>query len=276
MTPRVLAIIQARMRSSRLPQKVMLDIAGKPMLQRVIERTARANQVTEVVVATTRDGDEDPIAMLCGKLGVACYRGSLQDVLDRYYRCAQPYQPDVVVRITSDCPVMDAGLIDETILALEGTPGESILWLPQGDPTKYPTATHAEIPWDFAATRLPPPWHRTFPIGLDVEACTFPALEIAWHTANAPHEREHVMPYLYQTPGQFRCIIGNHTENLGNQRWTVDTAADLDMIRGVYAQLGTEDFDWLDVLKVVREHPELSAINADVQHKSYLDVDTRK
>ncbi len=276
MTLRVLAIIQARMRSSRLPQKVMLDIAGKPMLQRVIERTARAHRVSDVVVATTRDADEDPIAALCHKLGVACYRGSLQDVLDRYYRCAQPYQPDVVVRITSDCPVIDPGLIDETIQALTGNPGKNDLWMPQGDPLTYRSPTHPEIPWDFAATRLPPPWHRTFPIGLDVEACTFPALGIAWREASAQHEREHVMPYLYQVPGQFRCFIGSYSEDLGSQRWTVDTSSDLEMIRGVYAKLGTENFDWLDVLKVVREHPELSAINADVQHKSYLDVDTRK
>jgi spore coat polysaccharide biosynthesis protein SpsF len=273
---KVLAVIQARMRSSRLPAKVMLDIAGKPMLQRVIERTSRASLVGQVVVATTDSTDEDPIAVLCGQLGVDCYRGSLQDVLDRYYRCAQPYQPDVVVRITSDCPVIDPGLIDETIRALTGRLAHNELWQPQGEPGNYRPATQPGIPWDFAATRLPPPWHRTFPIGLDVEACTFAALETAWREAKAQHEREHVMPYLYQVPGQFRCIIGNCAEDLGSQRWTVDTAADLEMIRGVYTHLSTENFTWLDVLKVVRAYPELSAINADVHHKTYLDVDTRK
>ena len=175
---RTIAIIQARMKSSRLPDKVMLDIAGKPMLQRVIERTARAKLVDQVVVATTSGADEDPIAQLCEGLGVPCFRGSLQDVLDRYYRCASLYSPDIVVRITADCPVIDPGLIDETIGVMTGTSEGNGFWKPQGDPGYYSPPTNPLIPWDYAATRLPPPWKRTYPIGLDVEAFTFNALEM--------------------------------------------------------------------------------------------------
>ncbi len=119
----------------------MLDIAGKPMLQRVVERTARAKLVDQVVVATTSGADEDPIAQLCEKLGIACFRGSLQDVLDRYYQCAVQYSPDMVVRITADCPVIDPELIDETIGVMTGKSEGNGLWKPQGNPESYPAPT---------------------------------------------------------------------------------------------------------------------------------------
>ena len=273
---RTIAIIQARMKSSRLPDKVMLDIAGKPMLQRVIERTARAALVDQVVVATTSGMDEDLIAQLCERLGVPCFRGSLQDVLDRYYRCASMYSPDIVVRITADCPVIDPGLIDETISVLTGASEGNGFWKPQGDPGYYSPPTNPLIPWDYAATRLPPPWKRSYPIGLDVEAFTFNALEIAWRDAREQYEREHVLPYLYEVENRFRCIVGSHEPDHGNHRWTVDTQADLDLIRQIYARLGRDDFSWLDVLALVQKNPELSDINADVPHKTYLEVDKRR
>lgn len=273
---RTIAIIQARMKSSRLPDKVMLDIAGKSMLQRVIERTALARLVDDVVVATTTGADEDPIAELCNRLQVPCFRGSLQDVLDRYYQCAINYTPDVVVRITADCPLIDPGLIDETIGVLTGTTQGIGLWHPQGNPEKYGRRTHPDIAWDYAATRLPPPWKRSYPIGLDVEAFTFNALEIAWREAKEPHEREHVLPYLYEVENRFRCIVGAHEPDYGQHRWTVDTPEDLDLAREIYSRLRIDDFSWLEVLKLVQDYPDLSAINADVHHKTYRDVDGRK
>jgi spore coat polysaccharide biosynthesis protein SpsF len=271
-----IAIIQARMKSSRLPDKVMLDIAGKPMLQHVIERTSRAKMVQQVVVATTTGADEDPIAELSASINVPCFRGSLQDVLDRYYQCAKKYSPDVVVRITADCPVIDAGLIDETVSVLLGETEGNGLWQPQGDPRLYGQSTASGIPWDYAATRLPPPWRRSYPIGLDVEAFTFSALETAWHEAKEQHDREHVLPYLYEVENRFRCIIGAHQPDCGHHRWTVDTPTDLELIRQIYSRLQGEDFSWKDVLRLVKQQPELSMINADVPHKTYLDVDNRK
>lgn len=272
---KVAAIVQARMKSSRLPDKVMLDLAGKPMLARVIERVSLAHRVDQVIVATASGVEEDPIADLCAGLGVACFRGSLQDVLDRYFQAASQYQADVVVRITADCPVVDPGLIDETVAALLGQPTAGAIWKPQSETVPQPGSPDA-IPWEYASTRLPPPWHRTFPIGLDVEAVPFTALERAWREATAPYEREHVLPFLYDQPGRFRCLVADWTEDLGSYRWTVDTAADLEVLRRVYTLLAEKPaFTWLDVLAVYRRHPELAQGNAGIRHKDFREVDPR-
>src|SRR5512141_3008415 len=153
MKPRVIAIIQGRMSSSRLPGKILADIGGQPMLQRVFLRTSRATTVTETIFATTTDPSDDPVAEYCEVSGIPFLRGSLYDVLDRYYQAAIKMKADVVVRITADCPVIDPMLIDDVVN----------------------TVTSREF--DFAANRLPPPWNRTYPIGLDTEVCTFAALE---------------------------------------------------------------------------------------------------
>lgn len=273
---KTIAIVQARMKSSRLPGKVMLDIAGKPMLQRVIERSGRAKLIDQVVVAIPSGDDEDPIASLCQKMDIQCFRGSLQDVLDRYYHCAVKFAPDIVVRITSDCPVIDPELIDETIRVLTGASEGNGLWQPQGAPNLYPLPTHPLIPWDYASTRLPPPWKRSYPIGLDVEVLTFKALEKAWKEAREQHEREHVLPYLYEVENRFRCIVGSHIPDYGQYRWTVDTQSDLDLIREIYNRMGRDDFSWKDVLELIHRNPELTRINADIPHKTYLEVDNRR
>lgn len=274
---RIHAIIQARMKSSRLPDKVMLDIDGQPMLVRVIDRVRSAKLVNQVVVATTSGADEDPIEKLCHQNGVDCYRGSLHDVLDRYYQAAKTSGAEIVVRITADCPLIDPGLIDETISALLGGANLSARWQAQGDPKAYPSATTDGIPWDYASTRLPPPWKRTFPIGLDVEVCTFNALEKAWQQAQEQHEREHVMPYLYDFPNRFRCIVADWHQDLGDYRWTVDTPQDLELMREVYVRLhGKPNFNWLTVLQLFQENPELNLINANTYHKDFREVDSRR
>ncbi len=272
-----LAIIQARMTSSRLPGKVLLDLGGQPMLVRVVERTRRARSLRRVIVATTTDPSDDPVAALCAERGYACYRGSLFDVLDRYYQAAKASCAERVVRITADCPVMDAEVVDAAVTALRS----------------------AEV--DFVASRFPPPWGRTYPIGLDVEVCTFEALERAWKEADRPYQREHVMPYLYEemqpegapfphpdfplthaslTPWRsrrgFRILRMDHDPDYGHYRWTVDTPADLEALRRIYANFGNrDDFSWRNVVALYRARPELAAINAAVQHKSLTDVDDR-
>jgi spore coat polysaccharide biosynthesis protein SpsF len=247
-----LAIIQARLSSSRLPGKVLLDICGKPMLERVLERVSLAKQVDHILVATTTDPSDESLVKWCKGYGVDCFRGSMQDVLDRYYQAALLHNPQFIVRITADCPVIDPALIDATIQACQ------------------------ENDVDFAATRLPPPFHRTYPIGLDVEVSTFGALERAWREASHPAEREHVFPYLYDQPGRFNLKILNHEPDYGSLRWTVDTADDLELIRRIYDHfLPREDFRWLEVLELVESKPELAHINANTAHKSYLDVDER-
>jgi spore coat polysaccharide biosynthesis protein SpsF len=267
--PRTVAIIQGRMGSSRLPGKVLLELAGKPMLEHVIERTRRARTLDDIIVATTTDPSDDPIAAFAVSTGVPFTRGSLHDVLDRYYQAAKTYQADVIVRITADCPVIDPDVIDETV----------------------------KLATDFSCNRLPPPFTRSFPIGLDVEVCTFAALERAWKESTETFHREHVMPYLYEgthlaprtphlaegiSPRGFRIAQLHHTPDYGSLRWTVDTPEDLIFIREIFARLkdnplkgGKPGFTWYDVLEIVQNEPELTKINAQIRHKTMTETDHR-
>ncbi|OIN95330.1 MAG: hypothetical protein AUJ21_03380 [Anaerolineae bacterium CG1_02_58_13] len=274
MSPRVVAIIQGRMGSSRLPGKILADIAGQPMLARVFIRTSRAVTVTETIFATTTDASDDPVAEYCDWSGIPVRRGSLYDVLDRYYQSAKEAKADVVVRITADCPVIDPGLIDDVVNAVIS--GQSSVISGQ---------------FDFAANRLPPPWGRTYPIGLDTEVCTFAALERAWKEAKEPQHREHVMPYFYEgvklitdnrslstgiSPRGFSIALLHHPTDFGDYRWTVDTPEDLDFMRQVYNRFdGRDDFSWREVLDLVHDEPNLMKINAGVQHKTPKDIDKR-
>jgi spore coat polysaccharide biosynthesis protein SpsF len=267
--PRIVAIIQARMGASRLPGKPLLDLGGQPMLQRVVTRTRRARLLDGLVVATTTEAEDAAIAEYCRTQDLPFYRGSLHDVLDRFYQAARLQAAEVIVRITADCPVIDPALIDAaTALLIEGWP---------------------QVTLDFAATRLPPPWRRTYPIGLDVEVCTFAALERAWREADQPYHREHVLPYLYEgvtldaapvargvSRRGFRIAQLNHHPDCGALRWTVDTAEDLELLRQVYARFGgRDDFSWQEVLALFEREPELGQINAHVKHKSFKDEDPR-
>jgi spore coat polysaccharide biosynthesis protein SpsF len=267
MKPRVIAIIQGRMSSSRLPGKILADIAGQPMLRRVFTRTSRATTVTETIFATTTDPSDDPVAEYCDFSRIPFRRGSLYDVLDRYYQAAAQTKADVVVRITADCPVIDPALIDDVVTTL------------------------LQDEYDFACNRLPPPWHRTYPIGLDVEVCTFEALKKAWKEAREPQHREHVMPYFYEgvelnkvnrrleygvSPREYRVALLHHSTDFGDYRWTVDTPEDLDFIRQVYSRFhGRDDFTWKEVLDLVHDEPALMEINAGIKHKTLKDTDKR-
>jgi spore coat polysaccharide biosynthesis protein SpsF len=269
-----LAIIQARMGSSRLPGKVLLDIGGQPMLVRVVERARRAATVNGVMVATTNDPSDDPVAKLCADRGYAVYRGSVHDVLDRYVQAARSQRAEAVVRITADCPVIDPAVIDRTVKAFYGKTESQ-------DEILSHRAAKLNVrpfpgPYDFAADRLPPPFHRTYPIGLDVEVCTSAALEYAWEHAQEKHQREHVMPYLYETAGRFNVLLVNHETDLGSLRWTVDTPEDLELLRRIYAHFDNRDnFSWLDVLDLWWKEPELFEVNANIRHKTLREFDER-
>ncbi|HUI89688.1 MAG TPA: glycosyltransferase family protein [Anaerolineales bacterium] len=267
MKPRVVAIIQGRMSSSRLPGKILARIAGQPMLQRVFVRTSRAAAVNETIFATTTDSSDDPVAEYCSFSGIPFTRGSLYDVLDRYYRAAKESKADIVARITADCPVIDPALIDDVVNTL------------------------IDGKYDFVCNRLPPPWHRTYPIGLDTEACTFRALATAWQEAKEPQHREHAMPYFYEgvelrrqsrtleaglSPRGFKVALLHHTTDFGDYRWTVDTPEDLEFMRQVYSRFeGRDDFSWKEVLDLVHNEPALMQINAGVKHKTLKDIDKR-
>jgi spore coat polysaccharide biosynthesis protein SpsF len=267
MTENVVAIIQGRMSSSRLPGKILADIAGQPMLQRVFIRTSRAASVFQTLFATTTDPSDDPVAEYCDFSGIPFTRGSQFDVLDRYYQAAKSAKADVVVRITADCPVIDPELIDNVVNTL------------------------LEDEYDFVCNRLPPPWTRTYPIGLDVEACTFKVLEKAWKEAKEPQHREHAVPYFYEdveltrqsrtletgfSPRGYNIALLHHITDFGDYRWTVDTPEDLEFMRQVYSRFdGRDDFTWKEVLELVHDNPELVKINAGVQHKTLKDIDDR-
>jgi spore coat polysaccharide biosynthesis protein SpsF len=287
--PRVIAIIQGRMSSSRLPGKILAEIAGQPMLQRVFVRTSRAATVSETLFATTTDLSDDPVAEYCDLSGIPFTRGNLYDVLDRYYQAARQARADVVVRVTADCPVIDPALIDDTVNALwgrfEGMP-DPLEALDR--PVRPDELLFAA---DFTCNRLPPPFPRTYPIGLDVEVCTFIALEKAWKEATETFHREHVMPYLYEgveltavnrqlqtgtSPRGYRIALLNHVTDFGEYRWTVDTPQDLEFMRQVYTRFeGRDDFTWKDVLDLVHQEPQLMQINSAVKHKTLKDIDER-
>ncbi|MBC8506412.1 MAG: glycosyltransferase family protein [Anaerolineales bacterium] len=283
----IIAIIQARMSASRLPSKVLLDIAGRPMLQWVVERTRKARTISQVVVATTTDPSDDTVVDFCRSQNIAYSRGSIHDVLDRYYQAAKEFKADVVVRITADCPFIDPELLDQAVCGLFTSPSEVI------DSDHCPLTT---VHWDFVTNRLPKPWWRSYPIGLDTEVFTFVALEQAWQQAKELHQREHVTPYFYEgvpvedlqfssdkiplgksiSPLGFKVGLLHHDEELGHHRWTVDTPEDLAFVREVASRLPKDQFAWLDVLALLEREPEIMQINADIQHKTHLDVDDRQ
>jgi spore coat polysaccharide biosynthesis protein SpsF len=281
---KVVAIIQARMASSRLPGKVLLDIGGKPMLEWVVERARRAQTVPEVVVATTVDPSDTPVFEFCKQKDYRVGRGSVHDVFDRYYQAAKHFQADVIVRITADCPLIDPELIDDAVKLL----------LSQTDTLSLRSRLSAPR-FEFVANRLPPPWGRTYPIGLDTEVFTMEAFQRAKGQVVAKHQREHVTPFFYEgtpvdqlkysipnspfssamTPEGNHIALMHHTPDLGHLRWTVDTPEDLDLVRTITSRFPDDRFTWKDVLAIIQREPELSQINARVQHKTHMDVDNR-
>lgn len=238
---RVVAIIQARMGSTRLPGKVLKDLGGETMLSRVVNRVRRARLIDEVVVATTDRAADEAIVAECGRSSVTVTRGDQEDVLDRYFRAAQERKADVVVRITSDCPLIDPEITDKTVAAfLEARP-------------------------DYASNRLV----QTYPRGLDTEVMTFDALERSWHEARKPYERTHVTPYIYEHPEDFRLLSVTADADYSSHRWTVDTPEDLEFVRAIYSRLaGNAAFLWGDVLEVLDREPELIELNRFIMQKA--------
>jgi spore coat polysaccharide biosynthesis protein SpsF len=236
-----LAIIQARIGSTRLPGKVLVDLGGATVLARVVHRLERSQQITKMVVATTSVPADEVIVSECERLQVSCFRGSEDDVLDRYYQAARSYTADAVLRITSDCPLIDPELVDETVRVFRNE--------------------HA----DYASNVSP----RTYPRGLDAEVMTSSALERAWREAREPYEREHVTPYLYEHPKSFRLASVRGDVDYSHYRWTLDTPGDLELLRAVYSRFhNRDDFHWQDVIALMEREPELAELNSQVLQKS--------
>ncbi|MGE3540900.1 MAG: NTP transferase domain-containing protein [Candidatus Tectimicrobiota bacterium] len=236
----IVAIIQARMGSRRLPGKVLLEIAGQPMLWHVVQQARRATALTRVVVATSTAAADDAIEAFCHAAAIHCVRGSEQDVLDRYRQAADALGAAIIVRLTADCPLLDPAVIDKVV--------------------------HHFLAGAFAyVSNVDPP---TFPDGLDTEVFTYAALHTAWQEATRPSEREHVTPYIRQHPERFRLGNVQHSPDLSGWRWTVDEAVDLDFVRAVYARLGVEAFGMHDVCQLLTQQPGLRQMNAHLQRNA--------
>ena len=234
----ILAILQARASSSRLPGKVLKPILGEAMLYRQLERLRRAKSLDALVVATSTHPSDDAIENLCKAHGIAVFRGSLEDVLDRFHGAAEGYHPDHVVRLTGDCPLVDPGLLDQVV------------------------ARHLEGGFDYTSNAQPP---ATFPDGLDVEVLTWRSLEEAWNEAKLPSQREHVTPFVAENPNPARYRIGHvmGEPDLSTLRWTVDEPEDFELVDEIYTALYPRNaaFATADILAYLEQHPELKTIN---------------
>lgn len=237
-----LIIVQARMTSTRLPGKVLLPLAGQPMLARLIERLRRVQQVDGIVIATTTNSSDDPICTLCEALMVPFHRGSELDVLSRYADAATRFGAETVVRITSDCPLIDPAIVDQMV------------------------GIFRSLPVDYLSNMLPPTW----PYGMSVEVLTTNALLQAHAEAREEAEREHVTPFLYWRPERFRLHNVPCTLNLSQHRWTVDTPEDYELVRRIFDALYPHNatFDMNDVLRLMGDHPEWMSINQHIEQKS--------
>lgn len=233
---KVVAIVQARMGSTRLPNKVMKPIGGGPMIEVLLARLARAQEVNEIVVATSADPRNQPLADHVNSLGYTCYRGSENDVLDRYVQAAKFVNADVVVRITGDCPLVDPALVDDAIRQFKA------------------------CNVDYFSNIAPP----TFPDGLDIEVFTLHALARAAQETNKPFDHEHVTPYLRES-GRFTHADMQHEEDLSSLRWTVDEPADYDVVSRVFAYFAPDiHFSWQRVLQLQRSQPEIFTANQNL------------
>lgn len=237
---KIVTIIQARMGSTRLPHKVMLPILGAPLLQRMLERVSAAKHVDQIVVATTTEPEDDLIAEFCHSWNVNLFRGSANDLLDRHVQAARFFKADAVVKIPSDCPLIDPQVIDRIY--------------------QYYMDHHAS--YDFVSNLHP----ATYPDGNDVEIMSMETLETAWREAKRPLEREHTTPFIWENGDRFR--LGNIVWETGNDfsmshRWTIDYEEDYIFIKTVFEHLYPLNplFTIDDIITLQQNNPEISAIN---------------
>ena len=231
------AVIQARMGSTRFPGKTLADVCGRPMLSRVVERVRKAKLIDKTVVATTARTCDDAIASACGEMDVACYRGNAEDVLDRFYCAAKAHSADAVVRVTADCPLIDPEVIDKVVERFQ-----------EGD-------------CDYVSNTL----RYSYPDGLDTEVFSFRVLEEAWQQATQVSEREHVTPYLRKAKFRTANVECESTVPLQRQRWTVDYPSDLEFVQKVYSEFaGNGSFGFRDVVQLLERKPAIAAVRGKI------------
>ena len=243
---KITAIVQARMGSTRLPNKVMKTIGGVPMIELLLTRLAKAKEIDQIIVATSINDRNLPLVEHIRMLGYSCEQGSENDVLDRYVQAAKKHNADVVVRITGDCPLVDPELVDEVIRSFKA----------------------ANV--DYFSNTNPP----TYPDGLDIEVCTYTALEQAHQETTEPFDREHVTPYL-RKPGKFRTAAMQNSQDLSALRWTVDEPADFLVIEKVFQHFYPRiDFNWTEVLNLQLQQPELFNTNQHIIRNEGANMST--
>lgn len=242
---RVVAIIQARMSSTRLPGKVLADICGQPLLKWLMNRIVSVKEIDEVVVATTTNPADDQLQVWLNTESVKCFRGSEDDVLERFYWCAKERAADIIVRVTADDPLKDPGVIRQAITSLINDPNV-----------------------DYCSNTI----HPTFPEGLDIEVFRFSALEHAFRDARLASEREHVTPYIWKNPQLFFIKEFRWERNLNDWRWTVDKPADLEFIKNIYMHFRHQPLvSFTEIINYLEKFPEILLINqGTIRNEGYL------
>ena len=240
---KILAIIQARMGSTRLPGKILKEVNGKPLLLYQLERVKKSKLIDRIVIATTTNKNDDLIVSFCEQYNVDYYRGSEEDVLARYYEASQQFGGEVIVRLTSDCPIIDPSIIDKTI--------------------KYYINN---LPYyDYVSNTI----ERTYPRGLDTEVFSKKALENTYLKANLERDREHVTAYMYSNPDNFSIGFITNAQDFGKHRWTVDTFEDFQLIELILKKLYKENyfFSMNDVINLLEKNPEWMQLNRHIEQK---------
>jgi len=243
---KIVAIIQARMGSTRLPGKVMMKINGQPMLWHVINRLSCSKLINKIVVATTKSSGDKIIADFCSKNGIDCFRGSQENVLDRYYKAALKYKAETIVRITADCPLIDPDITDKVIRGY---------------------LNHSYFAGASNVVK------RTYPRGLDTEVFAFKVFKQAWEKAKSRDHREHVTKYIYEHPDKYKIFSIEDKQDNSSLRWTVDENRDLLFLRKVYARLqsGNNIFKTPQVIRLLERDPLLFDINRNVKQKASIN-----
>ncbi|EMO30082.1 cytidylyltransferase [Leptospira interrogans serovar Bataviae str. HAI135] len=252
---KILGILQARTSSSRLPQKVLMEILNKSMLELQLERESRSKMIDKLVVATSDSKSDDDLENLCKKLNIACVRGSLDDVLDRFYQAAKIYEPQWIVRLTGDCPLVDPFLLDEII--------------------QFTISND----YDYGTNAI----QATYPDGLDVEVFKFSALEDAWNHATLLSQREHVTSYINRQSDKFKIGHYKSSKDLSHLRWTVDEREDFELVKNIYENLypTNPEFTTNDILNYLELNPQWKTHNLKYERnegykKSLMDDKKKK
>ncbi|MHB9041469.1 MAG: cytidylyltransferase domain-containing protein [Melioribacteraceae bacterium] len=241
----ITAIVQARFGSTRLPGKILKEIYHKPMLWHVVNRLSHSRLIDKIIVATTDLAEDDQVQKFCEANNFLFYRGSSEDVLSRYYNAAKSFNAKIIIRITSDCPVIDFSIIDKML-------------------EEFISETRVRK-LDYLSNVLT----RSFPRGLDTEIFTFAAIEKTYNEAKQIYEREHVTPYIYNHPDIFTLKNFSNEKDYSFHRWTVDTQEDFDLVDKIYKSLYEKNKLFLleEILKLFEEHPALIEINQNIQQK---------